>query len=56
MTAMLTITNLLGMSLPFLLIRVGLDPASASGPLVASIADAIGLLVYFSTAVFILRV
>ncbi|MEM6429075.1 MAG: magnesium transporter, partial [Deinococcota bacterium] len=50
MLAMLFITNLLGMSLPFLLIRFNLDPASASGPLVASIADAIGLLVYFSIA------
>ncbi len=50
MLAMLLITNLLGMSLPFLLIRCNLDPASASGPLVASIADAIGLLVYFSIA------
>jgi magnesium transporter len=55
MLAMLFITNLLGMSLPFLLIRLKLDPASASGPLVASIADAIGLLVYFSIAGQVLR-
>lgn len=55
MTIMLTLTNLLGMSLPFLLTRLGTDPASASGPLVASIADAIGLLVYFSIASLILR-
>lgn len=50
MTVMLVITNLLGMSLPFILTKLKLDPASASGPLVASIADAIGLLVYFSIA------
>jgi magnesium transporter len=50
MAVMLTITNLMGMSLPFILTKLGLDPASASGPLVASIADAIGLLVYFSIA------
>ncbi|CAN5457512.1 magnesium transporter [soil metagenome] len=50
MMVMLVITNLLGMSLPFILTKLGLDPASASGPLVASIADAIGLLVYFAIA------
>ena len=50
MLTMLTLTNLLGMSLPFLLTLFRQDPASASGPLVASIADAIGLLVYFSIA------
>lgn len=50
MMIMLVITNLLGMSLPFILTKLGLDPASASGPLVASIADAIGLLVYFTIA------
>ncbi|MDZ7706096.1 MAG: magnesium transporter [Trueperaceae bacterium] len=55
MVAMLTITNLLGMSLPFLLIRLNLDPASASGPLVASVADAIGLLVYFQVAQWVFR-
>ncbi len=50
MTIMLSLTNVLGMSLPFVLTRFNLDPASASGPMVASISDALGLLVYFSVA------
>lgn len=56
MTIMLTLTNLLGMSLPFVLTRLGLDPASASGPMVASISDAIGLLIYFSVARLVLGI
>lgn len=39
--------SLIGMSLPFLLSRLNLDPATASGPLITSIADAAGVLVYF---------
>lgn len=54
MLVMLIITNLLGMALPFILIKLKMDPASASGPLVASVSDAIGLLVYFSIATLIL--
>lgn len=42
--------SLIGMSLPFVLSRVGLDPATASGPLVTSIADITGVLVYFGFA------
>lgn len=42
--------SLVGMSLPFILSRFNLDPATASGPLVASIADVVGVVVYFSIA------
>ncbi len=42
--------SLIGMSLPFLLDRFGFDPATASAPLVTSIADIAGVLVYFSFA------
>ena len=42
--------SLIGMSLPFLLSRMKLDPATASGPLITSIADAAGVLVYFGIA------
>lgn len=42
--------SLIGMILPFLLTRFGLDPATASGPLVTSIADVVGVLIYFSIA------
>ncbi|HNP64133.1 MAG TPA: magnesium transporter [Woeseiaceae bacterium] len=47
--------SLVGMSLPFLLSRLRLDPAMASGPLVTSISDAVGVLVYFSIATLVLR-
>ncbi len=42
--------SLVGMSMPFLLSRLGLDPATASGPLITSLADIMGVLVYFSIA------
>lgn len=44
----------IGMSLPFLLSRLKMDPATASGPLVASIADIAGILIYFSIATWYL--
>ena len=46
--------SLVGMSLPFLLSRLRFDPATASGPLVTTISDAVGVLVYFSIATFVL--
>ena len=39
-----------GSMLPFLLRRVGLDPASASAPFVATMVDVTGLVIYFSVA------
>jgi len=42
--------SLIGMSMPFLLSRLKLDPATASAPLITSIADVMGVLVYFSIA------
>ena len=41
---------LIGMSLPFILNRLRLDPASASAPLVTSICDATGVIVYLCIA------
>ncbi len=57
--AMLTIvvvSNMIGVMLPFLLTRLRLDPAVASGPLITSIADVVGLIIYFSMATWILGV
>lgn len=45
---------LIGMSLPFILNRLRLDPASASAPLVTSICDATGVIVYLCIASIIL--
>ena len=47
--------TLVGSMLPFLLRRVGLDPASASAPLVATLVDVTGLLIYFAAASILLR-
>ena len=47
--------SLAGSMLPFLLKRIGFDPASASAPFVATLVDVTGLVIYFSVAYFILR-
>jgi magnesium transporter len=43
-----------GGMLPFVLERLGLDPASASGPLVTTLVDVTGLVIYFSVASVVL--
>lgn len=50
MLLIVTVGSLIGMSMPFLLSRLGLDPATASAPLIASIADIMGVVIYFSIA------
>jgi magnesium transporter len=47
--------TLVGSMLPFALRRVGLDPASASAPFVATLVDVSGLIIYFSIASVVLR-
>lgn len=47
--------SMVGMSLPFLLNKMRLDPATASAPLVTSIADIGGVLIYFTIATYFLR-
>jgi magnesium transporter len=42
-----TFGTLAGSMLPFLLRRLGLDPASASAPFVATLVDVTGLVIYF---------
>lgn len=42
--------TLAGSMLPFLLRRLGFDPASASAPFVATLVDVTGLIIYFTTA------
>jgi magnesium transporter len=44
-----------GSMLPFILRRLGLDPASASAPLVATLVDVTGLVIYFTVASIIMR-
>ena len=47
--------SLAGSMLPFLMRRLGFDPASASAPFVATLVDVTGLVIYFSVALLILR-
>ncbi len=54
MVAVVLVANIMGVALPFLLLRLGLDPAVASSPLITSIADAAGLAIYFAIAVWFL--
>ena len=54
MMAAVLVANLIGGSLPFVLTHLGLDPAAASGPLITSMMDTIGLLTYFSVAAWLL--
>ncbi|QIX61748.1 magnesium transporter [Hymenobacter lutimineralis] len=44
-----------GAMLPMLLKRLGLDPATASAPFVATLVDVTGLIIYFSVATLVLR-
>jgi magnesium transporter len=44
-----------GSMLPFVIRRLGFDPASASAPFVATLVDVSGLMIYFNVAQFMLR-
>ena len=46
--------SLIGISLPFIFTRAGWDPAVASGPLITSIADVVGIVLYFLIATTLL--
>lgn len=54
MVLIVIVGSMIGMSLPFILTRFKLDPASASAPLVTSICDGVGVLIYFNVANFVL--
>ncbi|HEY2125223.1 MAG TPA: magnesium transporter [Chthoniobacterales bacterium] len=47
--------SLSGSMLPFVLRRVGADPATSSAPFVATLVDVTGLIIYFSIALLIMR-
>ena len=44
-----------GAMLPFILKRVGLDPATSSAPFVATLVDVTGLIIYFTVAQIVLH-
>jgi magnesium transporter len=45
----------MGSLLPLLAARVGIDPAMVSGPVMSTLVDATGLLIYFNVARLVLR-
>jgi magnesium transporter len=55
--AMLTVTivgSLVGVALPFAARRLGFDPATLSGPVITSIMDLMGVMIYFGFAYYFL--
>ncbi|MDQ8155194.1 MAG: magnesium transporter [Gemmatimonadota bacterium] len=55
LVGVVTFGTLTGSMLPFLLRRLGFDPASASAPFVATLVDVTGLVIYFTVALIVLR-
>jgi len=55
LVGVVTFGTVAGSMLPFILRRLGFDPASASAPFVATLVDVTGLVIYFTVASIILR-
>lgn len=55
LVGIVTFGSLSGSMLPFVLKRIGFDPASASAPFVATLVDVTGLVIYFGVAALILK-
>jgi magnesium transporter len=55
LVGIVTFGSFTGSMLPFILKRLGFDPASASAPFVATLVDVTGLMIYFSVALLILQ-
>jgi magnesium transporter len=55
MAAIVLWANLMGAVLPFILVRLKMDPAVASSPLITSVSDVTGLIIYFLIARAVLQ-
>ncbi len=55
LVGIVTFGSLAGSMLPFVLKRLGFDPASASAPFVATLVDVTGLVIYFTIAYAVLK-
>jgi magnesium transporter len=53
-TGVVTFGSVTGSMLPFLLRRLGFDPATSSAPFVATLVDVTGLVIYFTVAMLML--
>ena len=54
MVSIVMIGCMIGMSLPFVLSKFNFDPASASAPLITSVCDAVGVVIYLFIAAYFL--
>jgi magnesium transporter len=54
MVSIVIVSSILGVILPVILQRLRVDPAVASNPLIASVMDIVGLLIYFNIAALVL--
>ena len=54
MISIVFVANSFGALLPFILSKMKVDPAAASTPLITSLMDVLGLIIYFSIAVVVL--
>lgn len=50
MITIITVSSLIGIILPFLFEKFGMDPAVASGPLITFLADILGIILYLNVA------
>lgn len=55
LVGVVTFGSVVGSMLPFLLRRLGFDPATASAPFVATLVDVTGLIIYFTVALVVLH-
>jgi len=56
MMLVVLVGSLIGMSLPFIFSKLKLDAATASAPLITSLSDISGVLIYFSLATWLLGI
>lgn len=52
--AIVTVSSIIGIAAPLLLGRLGADPAASASPLITSIADILGVIIYFGIATWYL--
>jgi magnesium transporter len=56
MFSMITWANIIGSILPLMLAKFDLDPAVISNPLIATILDSTGIIIYYNVAIWLLNI
>jgi magnesium transporter len=54
MITIVIVSSILGVLFPLLLLRLRVDPVVASNPLISSVMDILGLVIYFAVASIVL--